>query len=55
MMFIKTEKFDILYSDPPWGLGNLKFWNTMNAKMNNVNKFEVNWDNFIKCFCNFYF
>ena len=49
---MQTEKFDILYSDPPWGLGNLKFWNTMNAKMNNVNKFEVNWENFIKCFCN---
>lgn len=22
------------YSDPPWGVGNLKYWNTMNGKMN---------------------
>ena len=33
-LLMKEEKFDILYSDPPWGLGNLKFCNTMNAKMN---------------------
>lgn len=24
---------DIIYSDPPWGRGNLKFWRTMNLKM----------------------
>ena len=27
------EKVDILYSDPPWGDGNLKYWATMNKKM----------------------
>ena len=46
-----TENFDILYSDPPWGAGNLKFWNTMNSKMNNIDKFEVNWEEFISSFC----
>jgi len=27
---------DIFYSDPPWGSGNLKYWETMNKKMNGV-------------------
>ncbi|GHV78618.1 hypothetical protein AGMMS49944_04090 [Spirochaetia bacterium] len=26
------EKADCLYSDPPWGLGNLKYWRTMNGQ-----------------------
>lgn len=46
-----NEQFDILYSDPPWGLGNLRFWNTMNAKMNNIDRSEVNWENFVSEFC----
>lgn len=28
-----ADKADIVYSDPPWGMGNLKFWATMNRKM----------------------
>lgn len=28
------EKADFCYSDPPWGSGNLKYWKTMNEKMN---------------------
>ena len=27
------ERVDILYSDPPWGDGNLAYWQTMNKKM----------------------
>lgn len=27
------ETVDVLYSDPPWGDGNLKYWATMNRKM----------------------
>jgi len=27
------EKVSVLYSDPPWGNGNLKYWVTMNKKM----------------------
>lgn len=27
------ELADIIYSDPPWGLGNLRYWQTMNKKM----------------------
>ena len=26
-------KVDILYSDPPWGDGNMKYWATLNKKM----------------------
>jgi hypothetical protein len=27
------DSAEIMYSDPPWGAGNIKFWATMNAKM----------------------
>lgn len=27
------EKINVIYSDPPWGDGNLKYWATMNKKM----------------------
>src|SRR5262249_37032204 len=27
------ERVNILYSDPPWGDGNLAYWQTMNRKM----------------------
>ena len=36
-------KADILYSDPPWGEGNLKYWQTMNVKQNpGAERTEVN-------------
>jgi hypothetical protein len=33
-LFAGSPKAALFYSDPPWGAGNLKFWQTMNAKMN---------------------
>jgi hypothetical protein len=36
-------KADCLYSDPPWGVGNLKYWRTMNKQKGH----SVNWDDFI--------
>ena len=33
-----NEKADFIYSDPPWGQGNLKYWQTMNVKMNNAKR-----------------
>lgn len=30
---LRGVKIDILYSDPPWGDGNMKYWVTMNQKM----------------------
>ena len=38
------EKADILYSDPPWGEGNLKYWRTFNGQKGH----PVNWIEFIK-------
>lgn len=32
--FLGATKADIFYTDPPWGEGNIKYWNTMNRKMN---------------------
>ncbi len=29
-------KADIFYSDPPWGEGNIKYWDTMNKKQNGI-------------------
>ena len=49
---MENEKANIIYSDPPWGMSNLKFWDTINVKMNNQNKRETNWDLFMKNFCN---
>src|SRR5262249_26125837 len=30
---LASERVNILYSDPPWGDGNLAYWQTMNRKM----------------------
>lgn len=33
------DRADVMYSDPPWGEGNIKYWATMNKKMTgNVNE-----------------
>ena len=47
---IQNEKADIMYSDPPWGQGNLNYWQTMNLKMNpdlDVQRKEVPYDDFL--------
>lgn len=33
-VLMQGEKAHLFYSDPPWGQGNLKFWETMNVKNN---------------------
>lgn len=45
------QKVDIMYSDPPWGEGNLKFWQTMNHKMTGAEKKEVDLNSFINRVC----
>jgi len=37
-------KADIFYSDPPWGSGNIKYWDTMNKKMNGITESTGNFD-----------
>ena len=44
----KPCSVDILYVDPPWGVGNLKYWQTLNAKMTGAEKKPVNYEQFIK-------
>jgi 16S rRNA G966 N2-methylase RsmD len=29
---MEGDKADFIYSDPPWGQGNLTYWQTMNKK-----------------------
>jgi hypothetical protein len=38
------ERVDILYSDPPWGDGNLAYWQTMNKKMTGAETPQVKHD-----------
>ena len=44
------EQADFIYSDPPWGQGNLRYWQTMNKKMNDAEKRDVIYDDFINHF-----
>jgi hypothetical protein len=37
----------IVYSDPPWGQGNLSYWQTMNNKMTGAEKEHVDYNNFL--------
>ena len=42
-----NDKADFIYSDPPWGQGNLKYWQTMNFKMTGMERNEIDYNNFI--------
>lgn len=41
------EKADIVYSDPPWGPGNLMYWRTHNKETE-----RPDWPTFLNTFCN---
>lgn len=43
-----SDKADIFYSDPPWGAGNLKYWQTMNYKMNAVERKDIDLEKFLQ-------
>lgn len=38
----------LMYSDPPWGEGNLRYWQTLNKRMTGASVNEVNLVNFLK-------
>ena len=38
---------DFIYSDPPWGQGNLRYWQTMNKKMTGAEKIDIDYRNFL--------
>lgn len=42
------EKADLIYSDPPWGEGNVRFWRTFNGQKDESRSFT--WADFIKAF-----
>jgi hypothetical protein len=44
---MNNERVQIVYSDPPWGLGNLRYWQTINKRMTGAEPREVNYENFI--------
>lgn len=45
---LQGQKVDMMYSDPPWGTGNLNYWQTMNKKMTGAKKNEVDLDAFLR-------
>ena len=34
------ELADIVYSDPPWGAGNIKYWQTLNKRQNDLDNYQ---------------
>lgn len=43
---LADNKADIVYSDPPWGQGNLRYWRTHAGQ-----QVEVEWSGFLGLFC----
>ena len=46
-LLMGDDRADIFYSDPPWGEGNLKYWQTMNQKMTGTKAQPVDLDKFL--------
>ena len=42
-----SETADFIYSDPPWGQGNLTYWQTMNKKMTGAEPVSINYEEFL--------
>jgi hypothetical protein len=56
-----ADRASLFYSDPPWGQGNLTYWQTMNTKMNGVDPKSIDYGDFLdrvltlaKTFCDGY-
>jgi len=47
---MQGEKADIIYSDPPWGQGNLKYWQTINNRHTGAEKTDIQFDDFLPSF-----
>lgn len=39
---LKGKKVDMMYSDPPWGAGNLRYWQTINKRQTGDSPNDVN-------------
>lgn len=44
---MQGEQADFIYSDPPWGQGNLRYWQTMNKKMTGAEKVDIDYTEFL--------
>lgn len=42
-----SEVATVFYSDPPWGQGNISYWQTMNNKMNGADRKEIDYNEFL--------
>tara|TARA_R100001015_G_C4618000_1_gene174402 strand:- start:657 stop:1277 length:621 start_codon:yes stop_codon:yes gene_type:complete len=47
---MQENKADFIYSDPPWGQGNLRYWQTMNLKMTGQEREDVEYSKFLSYF-----
>lgn len=47
---MEGDKADFIYTDPPWGQGNLTYWQTMNKKMTGKERNQIDYNKFIDYF-----
>lgn len=45
---MRNERADVIYSDPPWGEGNQKYWHTIQQRGSLP---RTSWDGFLDIFC----
>lgn len=45
---LRGDAADVVYSDPPWGPGNQRYWHTMNARGSVP---RTSWPSFLAAFC----
>lgn len=46
-LLLNGEKASIIYTDPPWGQGNLKYWQTINQRHTGADKKDIDYNEFI--------
>lgn len=44
------DKADFIYSDPPWGQGNLRYWQTINKRHTKVEPVDIDYSAFLEVF-----
>ena len=44
---MQGEQADLIYSDPPWGQGNLKYWQTINKRHTGAETQQIEYEKFL--------
>jgi hypothetical protein len=44
---MEGKKASIFYSDPPWGQGNISYWQTINKRHNDINPQNIDYNDFL--------